>query len=53
VFGNAHYGIYIGLLALAVNFVVSIVATPVASRFKREARPDRTQAIDYHDAVPD
>ncbi|WHZ18545.1 MAG: Na+/solute symporter [Rhodanobacteraceae bacterium] len=53
VFGDAHYGIYIGLLALAVNFVVSIVATPLAAMFKREAPHDRTQAIDYHDALPD
>jgi SSS family solute:Na+ symporter len=53
VFGDAHYGIYIGLLALAVNFVVSILATPVAAKLEREGRPDRTQAIDYRDAVPD
>ena len=51
VFGDTHYGIYIGLLALAVNFVVSILATPVAARLKRESRPDRTQAIDYQDAA--
>jgi SSS family solute:Na+ symporter len=50
VFGDAHYGIYIGLLALAVNFAVSILATPVASRLTRESRPDRTQAPDYRDA---
>jgi SSS family solute:Na+ symporter len=53
VFGGAHYGIYIGLLALALNFVVSILATPVAARLKRERRPDRTQALDYQDAVPE
>ncbi|HJR13258.1 MAG TPA: sodium:solute symporter family protein [Rhodanobacteraceae bacterium] len=51
VFGDAHYGIYIGLLALALNFVVSILATPVAARLWREGRPDRTQAIDYRDAT--
>ena len=53
VFGDAHYGIYIGLLALALNFVVSILATPVAARLKRQGRPDRTRAIDYQDAVAD
>ncbi|HET7161708.1 MAG TPA: sodium:solute symporter family protein [Rhodanobacteraceae bacterium] len=53
VFGDAHYGIYIGLLALVLNFVVSILTTPIAARLKREGRPDRTQAIDYHDAVSD
>lgn len=53
VFGEAHYGIYIGLLALALNFVVSILATPIAARLKREGRPDRTQSIDYHDALSD
>lgn len=53
VFGDTHYGIYIGLLALTVNFAVSILATPIAARLKREARPDRTQSLDYHDAVPD
>ncbi|MGN6789340.1 MAG: monocarboxylate uptake permease MctP [Rhodanobacteraceae bacterium] len=53
VFGEAHYGIYIGLLALALNFAVSILVTPVAARLKPEGRPDRTQAIDYHDALPD
>jgi len=53
VFGDAHYGIYIGLLALAVNFVVSILATPIAAKLKRESQPDRTQALDYQDAIPD
>jgi SSS family solute:Na+ symporter len=51
VFGDAHYGIYIGLLALAVNFVVSILATPIAAKLKRESQPDRTQALDYQDAA--
>ncbi|WIG54985.1 MAG: Na+/solute symporter [Rhodanobacteraceae bacterium] len=51
VFDDAHYGIYIGLLALVLNFVVSILATPVAALFKREGRPDRTQAIEYDDAT--
>jgi hypothetical protein len=53
VFGDAHYGIYIGLLALALNFVVSILATPVAGRLRREGRPDRTNPLDYQDVVPD
>jgi SSS family solute:Na+ symporter len=53
VIGDAHYGIYIGLLALLLNFVVAILATPVAAMLKRERRPDRTQALDYQDAVPD
>jgi len=52
-FGDAHYGIYIGLLALVVNFVVAILATPVAARLKREAPVDRTQKIDFEDVVPD
>ena len=53
VFGDAHYGIYIGLLALALNFIVAILVTPIATSLKREGRPDRTSALDYHDAVPD
>jgi SSS family solute:Na+ symporter len=53
VLGDAHYGIYIGLLALAVNFVVSILATPVAATLKRDGQPDCTHAIEYHDALPD
>ena len=51
VFGDAHYGIYIGLLALAVNFVVAILATPIAAWLRREGPPDRTQALDYQDAA--
>ncbi|HKT43149.1 MAG TPA: sodium:solute symporter family protein [Rhodanobacteraceae bacterium] len=53
VFGDDHYGIYIGLLALAVNFVVSIFATPVAAMLKHEAPGDSTQKFDFEDAVPD
>ena len=53
VFGGAHYGIYIGLLALVVNFVVAIVATPIAAALKREVPQDRTQKIDFEDAVLD
>lgn len=52
-FGGQHYGIYIGLLALAANFIVAIVATPVAAMLRREPLPDRTQIRDYEDAVPD
>ena len=51
-FGGQHYGIYIGLIALVVNFIVAIVATPVVAAAQREAPPDRTQAIDYQDAAP-
>lgn len=50
VHGEAHYGIYIGLLALAVNFIVAIVATPVASAWHRAAPADRTVATDYQDS---
>ncbi|HEX5353238.1 MAG TPA: hypothetical protein VFW60_04100, partial [Rhodanobacteraceae bacterium] len=53
VFGNAHYGIYIGLLALVVNFVVAIALTPVATMLKRHAPNDRTQKVDFEDAVLD
>jgi solute:Na+ symporter, SSS family len=49
--GGTHVGIYIGLLALVVNFVVAIVATPVAAMFKRAAPTDVTQAADYEDSA--
>src|SRR6185312_7486109 len=51
VFGDAHDGIYIGLLALVLNVVVSILATPVSAMVQRADRPDRTQSIDYQDAA--
>ena len=51
--GNVHQGIYIGLLALAANFIVTIVATPIAAALRHEAPADRTQAGDYRDPVVD
>lgn len=53
VVGGAHYGIYIGLLALALNFVVAIALTPAAAMFRRDAPADQTQAIDYEDWAAD
>ncbi|HJR11038.1 MAG TPA: hypothetical protein VJ823_06455, partial [Rhodanobacteraceae bacterium] len=50
---GAHYGVYIGLLALALNFAVAVAATPIAAMLKREAPGDRTQKVDFEDAVPD
>jgi len=48
--GGAHVGIYIGLIALAANFIVAIVATPLFAM--RQAAPaDATLAIDYEDAA--
>lgn len=49
--GDAHYGIYIGLLALAVNFIVTVIATPVAATLRRQAPADATQPDDYRDAA--
>ncbi|MGH8114973.1 MAG: sodium:solute symporter, partial [Rhodanobacteraceae bacterium] len=49
--GGSHYGIYIGLLALAANFVVTIVATPIAAALRPSAPPDHTHAIDYQDSA--
>jgi SSS family solute:Na+ symporter len=51
VFGDAQYGVYIGLLALAVNFAVCIVATPIEASLRREAPADCTQPADFKDAV--
>ncbi|TAN03535.1 MAG: sodium:solute symporter family protein [Rhodanobacteraceae bacterium] len=51
--GGQHYGIYIGLLALAANFVVTIVATPIVAAIRREAPRDCTQKVDFEDALPD
>jgi len=34
-----------------VNFVVAILATPIAAWLRREGPPDRTQALDYQDAA--
>ncbi len=52
-FGGQHYGIYIGLIALAMNFIVAIVATPMVARLKSEASTNRVQKIDFEDALPD
>jgi len=49
--GGAHYGIYIGVIALAANFAVAIVATPIAARLRSEAPADRTADDDYEDAA--
>jgi SSS family solute:Na+ symporter len=53
VFGDAHNGIYIGLLALVVNFVVVIALTPVAMMLKQQAPGDRIQKTDFEDGVLD
>ncbi|HVX05603.1 MAG TPA: sodium:solute symporter family protein [Rhodanobacteraceae bacterium] len=53
VLGDARYGIYIGLLALVLNFVVAVIATPLAAMLKRQAPADRVDKIDFEDAVPD
>ncbi|MFO1507077.1 MAG: hypothetical protein U1F23_08400 [Lysobacterales bacterium] len=50
VIGGTHYGVYIGLIALAANFVVAIALTPVAASMRRAAPPDATRAVDYADA---
>jgi solute:Na+ symporter, SSS family len=49
--GGAHRGIYIGLIALAINFFVAIVLTPVAVTLRRKPAADRTLAIEYEDAA--
>ena len=49
--GGAHYGIYIGVIALAANFAVAMVATPIAVRLRSEAPADRTADDDYRDAA--
>jgi hypothetical protein len=49
--GRAHYGIYIGVIALAANFAVAMVATPIAVRLRSEAPADRTADDDYRDAA--
>jgi SSS family solute:Na+ symporter len=51
VIGSEHIGIYIGLLALVVNFAIAIVATSVAAKIKRAAPADATQPADYRDAA--
>ena len=49
-FGDAHVGIYIGLIALAVNFVVAIVLTPLFMTLQKNTPADRTLVADYEDA---
>ncbi|MEO6969102.1 MAG: sodium:solute symporter family protein [Rhodanobacteraceae bacterium] len=51
VFGAHTYTIYIGLISLAVNLVVAVVATPVATAMRRHAPLDKTSAPDYEDAA--
>jgi SSS family solute:Na+ symporter len=53
VIGGNHHGVYIGLLALAANFVVAVVATPVAVALRRNAPPERMRATDFDDTVSD
>ena len=49
--GGAHRAIYIGLIALAINFFVAIVVTPFAVTLRRKTTLDRTLEMDYEDAV--
>ncbi len=51
VLGGAHYGIYIGLVALGLNFAVSIAATPIAAQLGHGTPTDRTTARDFEDAM--
>ncbi|MBS0431053.1 MAG: sodium:solute symporter family protein [Proteobacteria bacterium] len=48
---GAHRPIYIGLIALAINFFVAIVLTPVAVTLRKKMTADRTREIDYEDAA--
>lgn len=50
VIGDTHYGVYIGLIALAANFVVAIALTPVAASLRPIAPNDVTRAHEYVDA---
>jgi SSS family solute:Na+ symporter len=51
--GGAQHGIYIGLLALATNFAIAIIAMPIAVAIGRGVPIDRTQPADFEDAVTD
>src|SRR5690625_166521 len=51
VVGGAHYGIYIGLLALVLNLVVAIIATPIEAMVRSGSDTDCTRAEEYEDAV--
>jgi SSS family solute:Na+ symporter len=48
---GAHHGIYIGLIALAVNLFIALVLTPVAVALRKTASPDLTMVGDYDDAA--
>lgn len=47
--GGGQFGIYIGLIALAVNIAVAVIATPIATWFGRHEPADATQPGDYDD----
>lgn len=49
--GGGQFGIYIGLIALAVNIAVAVIATPIATWLGMGAAVDATQASDYEDAL--
>ena len=49
VIGGAHYGIYIGLIALAMNVFIAIVLTPAAASLRDVAPRDCTAHEDYED----
>lgn len=51
--GGSHHGVYIGLLALAVNFSVTIIATPIAAALGHKAAADHTRPADFEDAILD
>ncbi|MGH8213056.1 MAG: hypothetical protein ACREPP_07525, partial [Rhodanobacteraceae bacterium] len=48
---GVHRSIYIGLIALAINFFIAIVLTPVAVTLRKKMSADRTLEIDYEDAA--
>lgn len=52
VFAGAHYNMYIGILALAANFAVALVANVIIKTVKRDEPADATAANDYADAEP-
>ncbi|MEO7148396.1 MAG: sodium:solute symporter, partial [Rhodanobacteraceae bacterium] len=51
VFGAHTYTIYIGLIALVVNLVIAVIATPVATALRKSAPLDQTSAPDYEDVA--
>jgi SSS family solute:Na+ symporter len=48
---GTHRGIYIGLIALAVNLFIALVLTPVAVALRNKGPMDRTQSGDYEDTA--